>query len=145
MSTAALAQRLRNGAIPGTGAAVWNGWNGRAAPVSFQSKQADLEGETDFGTDGTGGTGVFVDVEVRRKESRPDQAANDAKTPAPVPAQAVTAAPDWRQADAEYLQHHFTCKSCCAAGHGRGDRCTTGAELWTAYGAAWDAAQTTNT
>ena len=137
MSAAALAQRLRNGAIPGTGVAVWNGWNGRTAPVSFQSKQADLEAETDFGTDGTGGTGVFVDVEVRRKESRPDQAANDAQASAP--------APDWRQADAAYLRHHFTCKTCCAAGHGRGDRCSTGAELWGTYQAAWEADQATNT
>lgn len=66
-------------------------------------------------------------------EQRQDQAANDAQ------------APDWRQADAEYLRHHFACKTCCAAGHGRGTRCTAGADLWASYEAASDAAHDTNT
>lgn len=47
----------------------------------------------------------------------------------------------WRQADAAYLQHHFTCPSCCAAGQGRGDRCKAGADLWVAYEAACQAGQ----
>ena len=32
-----------------------------------------------------------------------------------------------------YHQHHFGCKSCCAAGQGRGDRCEIGMGLWAAY------------
>lgn len=49
------------------------------------------------------------------------------------PAPATTTAQAWRQADAAYLRHHFTCTTCCAAGHGRADRCTTGADLWATY------------
>jgi len=33
----------------------------------------------------------------------------------------------------EYHQHHFGCKTCCAAGQGRGDRCEIGMGLWMAY------------
>lgn len=33
-----------------------------------------------------------------------------------------------------YLLHHWSCKTCCAAGQGRGDRCAIGADLWAAYG-----------
>ena len=33
----------------------------------------------------------------------------------------------------DYHQHHFGCKTCCAAGQGRGDRCEIGMGLWTAY------------
>ncbi len=95
-------------------------------------------------------TPFLVGVEVERMKSRPDQAANDAPTPAtaatPAPADS-TGAPsliDWRQADAEYLRHHFTCPSCCAAGQGRGDRCPAGADLWATYEAACEADQTTN-
>lgn len=33
----------------------------------------------------------------------------------------------------EYHLHHFSCKTCCAAGQGRGDRCENGMGLWTAY------------
>lgn len=94
---------------------------------------------------------IFVGVEVECMKSRPDQAANDAPTPAtaatPAPADG-TGAPaliDWRQADADYLRHHFTCPSCCAAGHGRGQRCATGAALWATYGAACEADRITNT
>ncbi len=32
-----------------------------------------------------------------------------------------------------YHLHHFGCKTCCAAGQGRGDRCEIGMGLWTAY------------
>lgn len=32
-----------------------------------------------------------------------------------------------------YLLHHWGCKTCCAAGQGRGQRCTPGADLWAAY------------
>lgn len=32
-----------------------------------------------------------------------------------------------------YHQHHFGCKTCCAAGQGRGNRCEIGIGLWTAY------------
>lgn len=44
--------------------------------------------------------------------------------------------PNLRQADTDYLRHHFTCPTCCAAEHGRGDRCPTGSVLWASYGAA---------
>lgn len=33
----------------------------------------------------------------------------------------------------DYHQHHFGCKTCRAAGQGRGDRCEIGMGLWTAY------------
>ena len=33
----------------------------------------------------------------------------------------------------EYHLHHFECKTCCAAGQGRGDRCEIGMGLWLAY------------
>lgn len=32
-----------------------------------------------------------------------------------------------------YHQHHFGCRSCCAAGQGRGYRCAIGIGLWKAY------------
>lgn len=32
-----------------------------------------------------------------------------------------------------YLLHHWGCKTCCAAGQVRGQRCSTGAALWRAY------------
>lgn len=51
----------------------------------------------------------------------------------------------WRPLAAAYYRHHFACPSCCAAGHGRGDRCTAGADLWASYEAASDAAHDTNT
>ena len=92
-------------------------------------------------------TPFFVGVEVERTKSRPEQAANDAPTPAmaATPAPASEALTDWRQADADYLRHHFTCPTCCAAGHWRGDRCTAGAALWATYQAACEADRITNT
>ncbi|MDO8262189.1 MAG: hypothetical protein Q7T21_03080 [Gallionella sp.] len=39
----------------------------------------------------------------------------------------------WRELAAEYHGHHFACKTCCAAGQGRGLRCGTGAALWISY------------
>ena len=33
----------------------------------------------------------------------------------------------------EYHLHHFGCKTCCAAGQGRGIRCEIGMGLWMAY------------
>ena len=32
-----------------------------------------------------------------------------------------------------YHQHHFGCKTCCAAGQGRGNRCEIGMSLWMVY------------
>ncbi|MDO8248943.1 MAG: hypothetical protein Q7T78_04400, partial [Rhodoferax sp.] len=40
---------------------------------------------------------------------------------------------DWRELAQAYHRHHVTCKTCCAAGQGRGLRCGTGAALWTSY------------
>ena len=39
----------------------------------------------------------------------------------------------WRELAAVYNQHHFACKTCQAAGQGRGLRCGTGAALWVTY------------
>lgn len=33
----------------------------------------------------------------------------------------------------QYLLHHWGCKTCCAAGQGRGTRCTVGNAHWIAY------------
>lgn len=33
----------------------------------------------------------------------------------------------------EYHLHHFGCKTCCAAGQGRGNRCDIGMGLWMEY------------
>lgn len=52
-------------------------------------------------------------------------AANDPEPPADPAA--------WRELAQEYHLHHFACKTCCAAGQGRGLRCGTGAALWTDY------------
>lgn len=102
-----------------------------------------LRGKTGVCDRVTAVTPFFAGVEVERMKSRPDPAANDAPTPAP----ATTPAPeqDWRQADEDYLRHHWQCPSCCAAGQGRGQRCATGADLWASYEAASDAAHDTNT
>ena len=32
-----------------------------------------------------------------------------------------------------YHRHHFGCRTCCAAGQGRGNRCEAGMGLWAAY------------
>ena len=42
----------------------------------------------------------------------------------------------WRELAEAYHQHHFACKTCIAAGQGRGFRCGTGAALWTTYQSA---------
>jgi len=42
----------------------------------------------------------------------------------------------WRELAAVYNQHHFACKTCQAAGQGRGFRCGNGAALWTTYQSA---------
>ena len=52
-------------------------------------------------------------------------AANDPE-PSPNPAA-------WRELAQAYHAHHFACKTCQAAGQGRGLRCGTGAALWTSY------------
>lgn len=39
----------------------------------------------------------------------------------------------WRELAQAYHAHHFKCKTCCAAGQGRGQRCGAGAALWTSY------------
>lgn len=85
----------------------------------------------------------FAEVEVERMKSRSDQAENDTQTLTNKSAQTINQ--DWRQADAAYLRHHFTCPACCAAGHGRGNRCPTGSQLWATYEAACEADRITNT
>ena len=145
MSAAALAQRLRAGAVPGLNQAERNGWNDVENAVPCRGKQAATDGEMPAGTAGTGGTAVFASVEVRRKESRPKQAANDQQTPEPASAQNPYAiGASWRPLAADYYRHHFICQSCCAAGRGHGERCPAGAELWASYEAASDVAQDTN-
>jgi len=44
--------------------------------------------------------------------------------------------PSMREAHDAYLAHHWGCPTCCAAGQGRGQRCTEGARLWSEYGGA---------
>ena len=39
----------------------------------------------------------------------------------------------WNELAAAYYGHHFTCKSCIAAGQGYGLRCGVGASLWRRY------------
>jgi len=39
----------------------------------------------------------------------------------------------WRELAQAYHAHHFSCKTCCAAGQGRGLRCGTGTALFSAY------------
>lgn len=39
----------------------------------------------------------------------------------------------WKELSAAYYGHHFTCKSCIAAGQGYGLRCGVGASLWRRY------------
>ena len=133
MSAAALAQRLRAGAVPGLNQAERNGWNGGTQPVSFQPKQAATEGKMPAGTDGTGGTGVSAGVGKQDTESRPQQS-----DPFAIGA-------SWRPLAADYYRHHFLCKICISAGRGHGTRCPAGAELWASYEAASDAAHDTNT
>lgn len=135
MSAAALAERLmkRAGNVPGAGLVPWCP---EARTGKGTTKNGPLIGETAVCALVPAVPAFFAGVEERCKESRPDQAANDAQAPAP--------AHDWRQADAAYLRHHFTCPTCCAAGHGRGDRCTAGADLWASYEAACEADQATH-
>lgn len=44
----------------------------------------------------------------------------------------------WHELADEYRRHHFTCRTCQAAGRGvlHGLRCGTGAALWTTYTSA---------
>ena len=41
----------------------------------------------------------------------------------------------WHEVDTAYLQHHFNCNTCQAAGRGSqyGPRCVVGASLWATY------------
>lgn len=41
--------------------------------------------------------------------------------------------PTWLELSAAYHGHHFTCKTCIAAGQGYGLRCAVGASLWRRY------------
>jgi hypothetical protein len=54
------------------------------------------------------------------------KAANELPEPAPEPA-------TWHELSASYYGHHFTCKTCIAAGQGYGLRCGVGASLWRRY------------
>lgn len=54
------------------------------------------------------------------------KAANELPEPPPESA-------TWQELSAAYYGHHFTCKSCIAAGQGYGLRCGVGASLWRRY------------
>jgi len=56
------------------------------------------------------------------------RAANDSEL-SPDPAK-------WRELAQAYHLHHFACRTCIAAGQGRGLRCGLGASLWFIYEAA---------
>lgn len=45
---------------------------------------------------------------------------------------------DWNAADRAYLEHHFTCPTCCAAGASQAahPRCPAGQALWEVYQSA---------
>ena len=58
------------------------------------------------------------------------------QAPAPPPKKAPEPPADpqqWRELAQAYRNHHTGCKTCCAAGQGRGQRCGTGAALWVNY------------
>ncbi len=144
MSAAALAQRLRAGAVPGLNQAERNGWNACANAVPFhksahpfhlnsQEKQSVKADAVQPGTDRTGGTGVLVGVGKQDAESRPK------------PSDPFAIGASWRPLAAAYYRHHFTCKTCISAGRGHGTRCPAGADLRASYEAASDAAHDTNT
>lgn len=46
-----------------------------------------------------------------------------------------TSAEHWKQADQAYIDHHFACPTCCAAGasSGKQSRCPKGLQLWKEY------------
>jgi hypothetical protein len=39
----------------------------------------------------------------------------------------------WKPLAEAYHAHHFHCATCISAGQGRGQRCSNGSMLWTAY------------
>lgn len=54
--------------------------------------------------------------------------------PAPQPQPEPPTDPEaWRELAQAYNLHHFACKTCCAAGQGRGLRCGVGSALFTQY------------
>jgi len=60
---------------------------------------------------------------------------NPAAAPAKPPrAQVGDAAWQLREgAHRQYQAHHWGCLTCIGAGQGRGDKCSTGADLWSVY------------
>jgi hypothetical protein len=60
---------------------------------------------------------------------------NPAAAPAKPPrAQVGDAAWQLREgAHRQYQAHHWGCLTCIGAGQGRGDKCSTGADLWSIY------------
>lgn len=77
---------------------------------------------------------------MKNAESRPDRVAGPGSS---WPGSGYTTGASWRPLAANYYRHHFGCKSCVAAGHGRGDRCAEGLALWLAYETACDLSQPT--
>ena len=65
---------------------------------------------------------------IRRPEAKAAPTAPPKKAPEPPqdPQQ-------WRELAAAYRNHHTGCKTCCAAGQGRGQRCDVGRSLWVNY------------
>lgn len=47
----------------------------------------------------------------------------------PEPAEPAT----WKELADAYYGHHFTCKTCIAAGQGYGQRCGVGTSMWRRY------------
>lgn len=132
MSAAALAQRLRTGAVPGLNQAERNGRNTRNTPHCSTQKQAAIEGETPDGTARTGGTDVLTGEGMQGAES-------GSRRPHPDDVGAP-----WRPLARAYNLHHFGCPTCRAAGRGNGRRCEAGDALWGAYLMAGNEATTDN-
>jgi hypothetical protein len=45
----------------------------------------------------------------------------------------ATTSDAWHELATAYNNHHFACRTCCAAGQGRGPRCGVGASMWINY------------
>ena len=78
----------------------------------------------------TGKRRVLAVVKPQLRQYKAEIIAHLSAANAPEPSPDPTA---WRELAEAYHMHHFACKTCIAAGQGRGLRCGCGAALWTTY------------